>query len=169
MARAVQADTSGGKSPQLIITRRNTSEGEQRALSKKAKQLEEALKKSKELLQAANKRNNTRVPRLTDRSGSSADMAQIKSTLNTVLNVVSSTAKKSDIAKLKEVTNLGIPSNTGTGKAASSASVPAEYHEFLKEEIKCNHEREKERRDFAEKSASAASAQCLEQLERRTV
>ena len=44
-------------------------------------------------------------------------------------------------------------SNTGTGKAASSASVAAE---FLKGEIKDNHAREKERRDFAEKSASAA-------------
>ena len=78
--------------------------------------------------------------------------------MDTVLNVLSSTAKKSDIAKLKEDNNLGIPSNTGTGKAASSASVPARYpqYEFLKEEIKGNHEREKERRDFAEKSASAA-------------
>ena len=84
-------------------------------------------------------------------------MAQIKSKLDTVLN----TAKKSDIAKLKEVNNLRIPSNTGTGKAASSASVPAEYHEFLKEEIKGNHEREKERRDFAEKSASAARHEYL--------
>ena len=56
-------------------------------------------------------------------------------------------------------------SNTGTGKAASSASVPAdEFHEFPKEQIKDNHAREKERRDFVEKSTQQAREDFLKVL-----